>query len=70
MKHASITFAPVEGCATVPSYHCPAPTDGFTQASVESSQMSSTRGTAEVNVPGADTTMMQLDGGMYTLLPL
>ncbi|XP_063863227.1 ankyrin-2-like isoform X32 [Scylla paramamosain] len=36
--------------------------DGFTQASVESSQMSSTRGTADVSFPGADTAVKQLDG--------
>ncbi|XP_063863234.1 ankyrin-2-like isoform X38 [Scylla paramamosain] len=38
------------------------PEDGFTQASVESSQMSSTRGTADVSFPGADTAVKQLDG--------
>ncbi|XP_050687548.1 ankyrin-2-like isoform X28 [Eriocheir sinensis] len=36
--------------------------DGFTQASVESSQMSSTRGTADVSFPGADEPLKQLDG--------
>ncbi|XP_063863246.1 ankyrin-2-like isoform X50 [Scylla paramamosain] len=39
--------------------------DGFTQASVESSQMSSTRGTADVSFPGADTAVKQLDGGTH-----
>ncbi|XP_063863226.1 ankyrin-2-like isoform X31 [Scylla paramamosain] len=38
--------------------------DGFTQASVESSQMSSTRGTADVSFPGADTAVKQLDGAL------
>ncbi|XP_050687553.1 ankyrin-2-like isoform X33 [Eriocheir sinensis] len=38
------------------------PEDGFTQASVESSQMSSTRGTADVSFPGADEPLKQLDG--------
>ncbi|XP_063863237.1 ankyrin-2-like isoform X41 [Scylla paramamosain] len=41
------------------------PEDGFTQASVESSQMSSTRGTADVSFPGADTAVKQLDGGTH-----
>ncbi|XP_050687559.1 ankyrin-2-like isoform X39 [Eriocheir sinensis] len=39
--------------------------DGFTQASVESSQMSSTRGTADVSFPGADEPLKQLDGGTH-----
>ncbi|XP_050687562.1 ankyrin-3-like isoform X42 [Eriocheir sinensis] len=38
--------------------------DGFTQASVESSQMSSTRGTADVSFPGADEPLKQLDGAL------
>lgn len=41
------------------------PEDGFTQASVESSQMSSTRGTADVSFPGADEPLKQLDGGTH-----
>ncbi|KAG7157301.1 Translation initiation factor IF-2-like 2, partial [Homarus americanus] len=36
---------------------CNTPTDGFTQTSVESSQMSSKRGTAEVSYPGTTTTI-------------
>lgn len=59
-----IVFIDAEGCPAILCSLRHVPTDGFTQASVESSQMSSTRGTADVSFPGADTAVKQLDGGM------